>query len=201
MDAVHQLMTYMEIFAMEQVEAWQGRESRTRHRSQAAEKEKPEKLRMSRSTPSRKPWDSDASPNAPSERLEPIARRQAVHSLHPVPVPVVPGTTGPLYRLQHQHPASPARGRPRRLERRFDRDLELEERFDEYSVHRPRRKATWRAVNLCKANAQCLKKMVFYRWGLTCRHIGTSPLLRFAMTIFSCCNGFCIFEGAIFSVI
>ena len=139
MDAVHQLMTYMEIFAMEQVEAWQGRESRTRHRSQAAEKEKPEKLRMSRSTPSRKPWDSDASP---SERLEPIARRQAVHSLHPVPVPVVPGTTGPLYRLQHQHPASPARGRPRRLERRFDRDLELEERFDEYSVHRPRRKAT-----------------------------------------------------------
>lgn len=144
MDAVHQLMTYMQIFAMEQVEAWQGRESRTRHRSQAAEKEKPEKLRMSRSTPSRKPWDSDASPNAPSERLEPIARRQAVHSLHPVPVPVpvVPGTTGPLYRLQHQHPASPARGRPRRLERRFDRDLELEERFDEYSVHRPRRKAT-----------------------------------------------------------
>ena len=141
MDAVHQLMTYMEIFAMEQVEAWQGRESRTRHRSQAVEKEKPEKLRMSRSTPSRKPWDSDASPNAPSERLEPIARRQAVHSLHPVPVPV-PGTTGPLYRLQHQHPASPARGRPRRLERRFDQDLELEERFDEYSVHRPRRKAT-----------------------------------------------------------
>ena len=146
MDAVHQLMTYMDIFATEQVEAWQGHETRTRHRSQAVEKEKPEKLRMSRSTPSRKPWDSDASPNA-SEAREPIARfRPQVHPLPgatgplyrlPEPALPVPGTTGPLYRLQ---PASP-RGRPRR-ERRFHRDMGLEERFDEYSVHRPRRKAT-----------------------------------------------------------
>ena len=61
----------------------------------------------------------------------------------------VPGATGPLYRLDFKQAAqaamgSPARGRQRRLEhRRFDRlNLDLEERFDEYSVHRPRRKAT-----------------------------------------------------------
>lgn len=48
-----------------------------------------------------------------------------------------PGTVGPLYHLDPRQvqslEPSPARGR------RIDRiDLDLEERFDEYSVHRPR---------------------------------------------------------------
>eukprot|EP00438_Fugacium_kawagutii_P017469 Skav209134 [mRNA] locus=scaffold3950:16136:23117:- [translate_table: standard] len=140
MDAVQQLMTSVESFALEAVEVLSSRRPQQRV-------EKPQ--RLSRSIPgtiSRKPWDdASPSPNRPQRFQEPVV---APRFQEPVATPKVraPGSTGPLYRLDavpgFRSMESPARGRQWR-DRRFDRlALDLEERFDEYSVHRPRRKAT-----------------------------------------------------------
>lgn len=147
-DAIQQLMTSVESFALELVESLRDLQPR-RGLNQRPEAVKP---RVSRSTPSRRPWDSDASPSP--KRPDPIIPMERPQCQEPVArdfrdLERVPGATGPLYRLDFKQAAqaameSPARGRQRRLEhRRFDRlNLDLEERFDEYSVHRPRRKAT-----------------------------------------------------------
>ena len=135
MDAIQQLMTYLETFAVDVVEA--SRDAPRRGFNQRPDAVKP---RVSRSTPSRRPWDSDASPKPQPEPI-PLERPERLQ-FEPIARDLrIPGAIGPLYRLNGL-PESPARGRQRRLDHRRYRDLDLEERFDEYSVHRPRRKAT-----------------------------------------------------------